>query len=49
MFRRKESAERKRYYSPSEIRKRKGCIGCGGAILLMPVLLGLIAGAVALF
>jgi hypothetical protein len=22
---------RKRYYSPSEVRKKKGCIGCGGA------------------
>lgn len=48
MFRRKETG-RKAYYSPSEIRKRKGCIGCGGAVLIVPVLLGLIGGAITLF
>ena len=26
-----EEEERKRYYSPAEVRKNKGCIGCGGA------------------
>jgi hypothetical protein len=27
--------KRKKYYSPSEVRKRKGCIGCGGAGVLL--------------
>ena len=42
-----EDAEekRKKYYSPSEVRKRKGCIGCGGA----GVLLALTILALALF
>ena len=27
--------KRKRYYSPNEVMKRKGCIGCGGAGVLV--------------
>lgn len=30
-FQAPEGGKRKRFFSPSEIRKRKGCIGCGGA------------------
>jgi len=38
--------ERKRYYSPAEVRKNKGCIGCGGAgaaIALLTLAIVLIA------
>ena len=48
MFKRKETG-RKRFYSPSEIRKRKGCIGCGGAVLIVPLLLTLAGVAIAAF
>lgn len=40
---------RKRYYSPSEVRRRKGCIGCGGMVLAVPFLVTVIGTAVALF
>jgi len=35
---------KKRYYSPSEVMKKKGCIGCGGMVL---ALVSLAAGIVA--
>ena len=35
---------RKRYYSPSEVRKRKGCIGCGGAGVIATLILALALG-----
>jgi hypothetical protein len=28
-----EQSEDKRYYTPGEVRKRKGCVGCGGMAL----------------
>lgn len=42
MDRRERGQERrKKYYSPSEVRKRKGCIGCGGAGALAALALAL--------
>jgi hypothetical protein len=29
---------KKRYYSPGEVMKKKGCIGCGGMALAIPLL-----------
>jgi hypothetical protein len=51
MFRRKGEGvtRRKRYYSPSEVRRKQGCIGCGGMILAVPFLMALAGAAVALF
>jgi hypothetical protein len=50
MFRRKGGgAGRKRYYSPSEVRRKHGCIGCGGMLLSVPLLLSLLGLAVKLF
>ena len=34
-----EETPKKRYYSPGEVMKKKGCIGCGGMMLAFPVLL----------
>lgn len=38
MFRRRE----KKYYNPGEVMKKKGCIGCGGMVLAVPFLAGLV-------
>ncbi len=42
-----EEPEKKRYYTPGEVRKRKGCVGCGsmvvGVLGLIPIVLA--AGA----
>ncbi len=40
---------KKRYYSPSEVRRKKGCIGCGGMVLVIPLLLSVAGIVVALF
>lgn len=49
MDRRERGQEkRKRYYSPGEVRQRKGCIGCGGAGALATLALAL-ALAIVLF
>lgn len=40
---------KKRYYSPSEVRRKKGCIGCGGMVLAVPLLVSVAGIAVALF
>ena len=37
---------KKRYYTPSEVMAKKGCIGCGGMALAAPLLLA-VAGLVA--
>lgn len=43
-----EEAERKkRYYTPGEVMKKKGCIGCGGMVLAVPAFLALVALLVA--
>lgn len=39
---------KKRYYSPSEVRRKKGCIGCGGMVLAVPFLVSVVGIAVAL-
>jgi hypothetical protein len=39
---------KKRYYSPSEVRRKKGCIGCGGMVLAVPLLVSVAGIAVAL-
>lgn len=44
-----EEPAQKRYYSPGEVMKKKGCIGCGGMALAIPVLLAILALAIALF
>jgi len=35
--------EKKRYYTPGEVRQRKGCVGCGsmviGVVGLIPIIL----------
>ncbi len=38
-----ETESKKRYYNPGEVMKKKGCIGCGGMILALPLLVGAIA------
>jgi hypothetical protein len=44
-----ESAPRKkRYYSPGEVMKKKGCIGCGGMVLAIGLAVVGIAAAFAL-
>jgi len=49
MDRRERGQERrKKYYSPSEVRKRKGCIGCGGAGALATLALALALAVVLL-
>lgn len=42
-------AKKKRYYNPGEVMKKKGCIGCGGMALVIPVMLAVLALAIALF
>lgn len=44
-----ETPGKKRYYSPGEVMKKKGCIGCGGMALAMPLLLAVTALVIALF
>ena len=39
----KEQEKDKAYYSPGEVMKKKGCIGCGGMALAMPALTALAA------
>ncbi len=36
---------KKRYYSPGEVMKKKGCIGCGGMVLAaaVPLILAVVA------
>lgn len=34
-----EEPAKKRYYSPGEVMKKKGCIGCGGMALAVPIIL----------
>ena len=38
MFRRRE----KKYYNPGEVMKKKGCIGCGGMVLALPIMAGIV-------
>lgn len=40
-----ETPRKKRYYSPGEVMQKKGCIGCGGMLLALP-LLGALAGLI---
>lgn len=44
-----EEPAKKRYYSPSEVRQKKGCIGCGSMAVLIPIALAMLALAVSLF
>lgn len=41
-----DDGPKKRYYTPSEVMAKKGCIGCGGMALALPLLLT-VAGLVA--
>ena len=41
-----DEGPKKRYYTPSEVMAKKGCIGCGGMALALPLLLT-VAGLVA--
>ncbi len=36
-----EAPRKKRYYSPGEVMQKKGCIGCGGMLLALPLLAAL--------
>ncbi len=38
----------KRYYTPGEVMAKKGCIGCGGMVLAIPLLLGVVGLALRL-
>lgn len=40
---------KKRYYNPGEVMKKKGCIGCGGMTLAVPLTLALLALVLAIF
>lgn len=42
-----ETPAKKRYYSPGEVMKKKGCIGCGGMALAMPIILAALVLAIA--
>ncbi len=44
-----EEEAKKRYYSPTEVMKKKGCIGCGGMVLALPLILSAIGLAIAVF
>ncbi len=33
-----ETPRKKRYYSPGEVMQKKGCIGCGGMLLALPLI-----------
>jgi hypothetical protein len=37
-----DQAPKKRYYAPNEVMAKKGCIGCGGMALAIPLLLGVV-------
>lgn len=43
------SPRKKRYYTPGEVRRKKGCIGCGGMVLAVPFLMSVVGIAVAVF
>lgn len=38
---------KKRYYTPGEVMKKKGCIGCGGMVLSLLLLVSLLGWAIA--
>lgn len=44
-----EKPAKKRYYSPGEVMQKKGCIGCGGMLLTLPLMAVLLGLIVALF
>lgn len=44
-----EKPTKKRYYNPGEVMQKKGCIGCGGMALAVPVMLAILALAIAIF
>lgn len=37
-----DQGPKKRYYAPNEVMAKKGCIGCGGMVLAVPLLLGVV-------
>ncbi len=39
---------KKRYYSPNEVMRKKGCIGCGGMVLAVPFLVAVIGIVIAI-
>jgi hypothetical protein len=43
-----EQEPKKAYYNPGEVMKKKGCIGCGGMVLAVPILLAVLGLVVAL-
>jgi hypothetical protein len=43
-----EAPAKKRYYSPREVMQRKGCIGCGGMTLALPVALAFLGALIAI-
>lgn len=43
-----EAPAKKRYYSPNEVMRKKGCIGCGGMVLAVPFLVTAIGIAIAI-
>jgi hypothetical protein len=42
-----EEEGKKRYYNPGEVMKKKGCIGCGGMVLSVLVLVAALGWALA--
>ena len=38
---------KKRYYTPGEVMKKKGCIGCGGMVLSVLMLVAALGWAIA--
>lgn len=40
---------KKRYYNPGEVMKKKGCIGCGGMTLVLPIMLAILALVMVIF
>ena len=40
---------KKRYYNPGEVMKKKGCIGCGGMALGLPIMLTILALVMIIF
>lgn len=43
-----EAPPKKRYYSPNEVMRKKGCIGCGGMVLIAPFLVTAIGIGIAI-
>ncbi len=43
-----EGPAKKRYYSPNEVMRKKGCIGCGGMALTAPLLITAIGIVIAI-